>query len=120
MMPGLNLYNNAVCACAHVSVGGWLNLLVEFLFSNRNSTRKWIYNARNVTTSNIIINSVKLIIHSISPLQTHSAETWSFCLVKMFLTVTLIVVRQGQDSCYIGPAGPLLHCCIISFLNSAI
>lgn len=111
----------SVCACGWV--GGCLNVPVEFLFQNRISSGKRVYNARNVTTSIVIINSLKLIINSISALQVHCAEIWSFCHVKKRkgkeknLTFTLIRCSQGQNpwskvfnsSLICLPFVPLLH-----------
>lgn len=78
----LVLICTSVLLCVCMWVGGWLNVPVEFLFQNRISSGKRVYNARNVTTSIVIINLLKLIINSISALQVHCAEIWSFCHVK--------------------------------------
>lgn len=119
----LVLICTSVLLCVCMWVGGWLNVPVEFLFQNRISSRKRVYNARNVTTSIVIINLLKLIINSISALQVHCAEIWSFCHVKKRkgkeknLTFTLIRCSQGQNpwskvfnsSLICLPFVPLLH-----------
>lgn len=127
----LVLICTSVLLCVCMWVGGWLNVPVEFLFQNRISSRKRVYNARNVTTSIVIINSLKLIINSISALQVHCAEIWSFCHVKkkekerkkIWLLLWSDAVKDrihGPRFSILWSACPLFHCCIISFLNSAI